>query len=88
MKFGFHDRSTVSFAPMQDSVNDNFFGFDFKKHTVIAHAQSVARLELDESFDVAAQIVAQQPEFLDDSFLLASLETSQILFSAGLSSTR
>ena len=37
---------------MQDSVNDNLIGFDVKEHTVIAHAQSIARLELYQSLDV------------------------------------
>src|SRR6266566_1342474 len=47
MQLWFHGPlSTISFAPMQDSVNDNFIGLDFKENLVIAHAQSIAGLEL------------------------------------------
>ena len=45
---------------MQDSVNDNLIGFDFKEHTVISDAESIARLKLDESFDIAVQIVSRE----------------------------
>ena len=43
---------------MQDSVNDNFIGLDFKENLVIAHAQSIAGLELNESFDIAMQVIS------------------------------
>ena len=44
---------------MQDSVNDNFIGFDFKESPVIADAQSIAGLELNESFDITLQVVSR-----------------------------
>ena len=43
---------------MQDSVNNNFIGFDFKEDAVITHAQSIGRLELDQSLDVTMQVIA------------------------------
>jgi hypothetical protein len=52
--------SAISFAPMQDSVNDNLIGFDFEEHTVISDAESITWLKLDESFDVAVQIVSRE----------------------------
>ena len=43
---------------MQDSVNDNLIGFDFEEHPVISCTKSITRLKLDESFDIAVEIVA------------------------------
>ena len=43
---------------MQDSVNDKFIRFHFKKNSVIANSQSIAGLKLDQPLDVAAQILS------------------------------
>lgn len=69
---------------MQDSVNDNFIGFDFKEHTIITDAQSISGLKLGEPLNVTVQVVARQSEFLDDSLLIASLKISEIFFRARL----
>jgi hypothetical protein len=41
-------------------------------------------LKLSESFDVAAKIIARDPQFLYDAFLFPSLETAQVFFSTRL----
>jgi hypothetical protein len=58
VKIQFHGRLAISFAPMQDSVNDNFIRFHFKKNSVIANSQSIAGLKLDQPLDVAAQVLS------------------------------
>jgi len=52
--------SAISFAPMQDSVNDCLIGFNFEEHPVISCAESITGLKLDESLDVSVQIVARE----------------------------
>ena len=66
---------------MQDSVNDNFIRFHFKKNSVIANSQSIAGLKLHETLDVAAQIISRQSQFLDNPFLLLSLKIAEIFLS-------
>lgn len=69
---------------MQDSVNDNLTGFDFEEHPVISYAEPITRLKLDESFDVAVQIVARDAEFGDDLPLIVSLKVAEIFLSPWL----
>jgi hypothetical protein len=66
---------------MQDSVNDNFIRLHFKEHSVIADTEAIARLKLNETLDVAMQIISRESQFLDNPTLLLSLKIAEIFLS-------
>jgi hypothetical protein len=66
---------------MQDSVNDNFIRLDFKEHSVVADTQPVAGLKLNETLDVAMQIISRESQFLHNPTLLLSPKAAEIFLS-------
>jgi hypothetical protein len=67
---------------MQDSVNDNFIRLQFKEHSVLADTQPIAGLKLNETLDVAMQIISRELQFLDNPTLLLSLKVAEVFLSA------